>query len=164
MLLGDRKDHKRCTEATLRPFSRNGPQFLAPHTWTDTAKAVWQETWDALQAGEVAWTDVAYVSRNNARQAPEVRPVHRVCEVPHDLVDAATGEVFHLRWRFTWSSTKATQDAARRAKVLATGEAVLAALTRLRGLLGQYDDKRRSTIEARMDQALRRAQARKLQA
>jgi hypothetical protein len=82
--------------------------------------------------------------------------VHQVCEVPHDLVDPDTGEVFHLRWRFTWSSTKAAQEAARRAKIVAAGEA---ALRRLQGLLGKYDSKRRSTIAARIDQALRRAHA-----
>lgn len=56
----------------------------------------------------------------------------------------------------TWSSPKAAQDAAKRAKALAAGEA---ALTRLRRLLGKYDYKRRSTIEARLEQALRRAHA-----
>jgi transposase len=153
VLLGDRK---LCTEATLLTFARHQQQFLAPHPWTDTAKAVWQETWDALKAQEVAWQPVDYVSRNNARKPPDDRPVHRVCEVPHDLVDPDTGEVFRLRWLFTWSSTKAAQDAAKRAKALAAGEA---ALTRLRDLLGKYDYKRRSTIEARLERALRRAHA-----
>ena len=68
VLMGDRK---LCTEATLLAFCRQQQQFLAPHPWTDTAKAVWQTTWDALQAGDVAWQSVAYVSRNNARQPPE---------------------------------------------------------------------------------------------
>lgn len=153
VLMGDRK---LCTEATLLTFSRSQQQFLAPHPWTDTAKAVWQETWDALQAGDLTWEPVDYVSRNNARKPSAGRPVHRVCEVPHDLVDPDTGEAFRLRWLFTWSSTKAAQDAAKRATALAAGEA---ALTRLRGLLGKYDYTRRSTIEARIEQALRRAHA-----
>jgi transposase len=153
VLLGDRK---LCTEATLLTFSRNSQQFLAAHPWTDTAKAVWQDTWAALEAGMVTWSAVDYVSRNHARQPATTRPVHRVCEVPHDLVDPDTGEVFRLRWLFTWSSAKAAQDAARRAKTLAVGEG---ALTRVATLLGKYDYKRRSTIESRIEQALRRAHA-----
>lgn len=153
VLLGDRK---LCTEATLLTFSRNGQQFLAPHPWTDTAKAVWQETWAALEAERLAWQPVDYVSRNNVRKPPDERPEQRVCEVPHELVDPETGEVFGLRWLFTRSSAKAVQDAAKRAKALATGEREL---TRLARLLGKYDYTRRTTIEARIEQALRRAHA-----
>jgi hypothetical protein len=153
VLLGDRK---LCTEATLLTFGRQRQQFLAPHPWTDTAKAVWQATWTALAAERLTWQPVAYVSRKNGRKPPEARPEHRVCEVPHDLVDPETGEVFRLRWLFAWSSTKAVQDAAKRAKVLAVGEREL---TRLARLLGKYDYTCRSTIEARLDQALRRARA-----
>lgn len=153
VLMGDRK---LCTEATMLTFCRQRQQFVAPHPWTDTAKAVWQETWTNLEAGRGVWQPVDYVSRNNARKPPDERPVHRVCEVPHDLVDPQTGEVFPLRWLFTWSSTKATQDAGRRAKALAAGEA---ALTRVARLLGKYDYTRQATIEARIEQALQRTHA-----
>lgn len=153
VLLGDRK---LCTDATLRTFSRQGQQFLAPHPWTDTAKAVWQAIGADLQAGRLTWTAVEYASRNNRRKPTDERPVHRVCEVTHELLDPDAGTSYPLRWLFTWSSTKASQDAARRAKLLVAGEQ---ALTRLAGLLGKYDYKRRSTIEARIDQALHRARA-----
>lgn len=153
VLMGDRK---LCTAATLLTFGRSQQQFLAPHPWTDTAKTVWQATWADLAAARRAWQPVAYVSRNHARQPADARPVHRVCEVPHDLVDPQTGEVFHLRWLFTWSSPKAAQDAAKRTTALAVGEREL---TRVARLLGKYDYKRRSTIEARIEQALRRAHA-----
>ena len=76
--------------------------------------------------------------------------------MPHELLDPDAGTSYRLRWLFTWSSPKASQDAARRAKVLAAGEQ---ALTRLVGLLGKYDYKRRATIEARIDQALHRTRA-----
>lgn len=153
VLLGDRK---LCTDATLRTFCRQGQQFLAPHPWTDTAKAVWQTTWADLAAGRRAWTSVAYASEQHRRTPVEARPVHRVCEVPHDLLDPEAGTSYPLRWLFTWSSTKASQDAARRATALAAGEQ---ALTRLAGLLGKYAYKRRATIEARIDQELRRTRA-----
>jgi transposase len=153
VLLGDRK---LCTDATLRTFCRQGQQFLAPHPWTDTAKTVWQTTWADLEAERLTWTTVAYASENHHRTPAEARPVHRVCEVARDLLDPDAGTSYSVRWLFTWSSTKASQDAARRAKVLAAGEQ---ALTRLAGLLGKYDYKRRSTIEARLDQALHRARA-----
>lgn len=119
VLMGDRK---LCTEATMLTFCRQRQQFLAPHPWTDTAKAVWQETWADLEASRRTWREVAYVSRNHARTPADERPTHRVCEVAHDLVDPETGEVYPLRWLFTWSSTKATQDATKRAKALAAAE------------------------------------------
>ena len=115
------------------------------HPWTDTAKAVWQATWADLAAGRRAWTDVAYASEQHRRTPVNARPVHRVCEVTHDLLDLDAGTSYLLRWLFTWSSTKASQDAARRATVLAAGAQ---ALTRLAGLLGKYAYKRRATIEA----------------
>lgn len=153
VLLGDRK---LCTEATLRTFCRQGQQFLAPHPWTDTAKAVWQATWDDLAAERLTWTPVAYTSENQRRQPADARPVHRVCEVPHELLDLDAGTSYRLRWLFTWSSTKASQDAARRTTALAAGEQ---ALTRLAGLLGKYTYKRRAAIEARIDHELRRTHA-----
>jgi transposase len=151
-----RGDRKLCTAATLLTFSRQRQQFLAPHPWTDTAKAVWQATRAALAGGPLRWTPVAYVSRNNARKPAAERPEYRVCEVAHDLLDPHTGELYPLRWLFSWSSTKAAQDAARRATTLAAGERELSRLARW---LGKYDYKRRATIEARIEQALRRTHA-----
>jgi transposase len=153
VLLGDRK---LCTAATLLTFSRQRQQFLAPHPWTDTAKAVWQTTWAAVAAERLTWTAVDYTSRNTRRTPADARPVQRVCEVSHDLLDPETGELYPLRWLFTWSSTKAERDAARRARVLAAGERELA---RLAGLLGKYQYKRRASIEARIAHLLRRTQA-----
>lgn len=149
VLLGDRK---LCTAATMLTCCRQGQQFLAPHPWTDTAKAVWTRTAAALATAPERWTTVAYTSRNQARRAPAERPEQRVYEVPQPLLDPTTGTSYLLRWLFTWSSTKAAQDAARRAKQVAAGER---ALTRLAGLLGKYDYKQRATIEARLEQALR---------
>ncbi len=153
VLLGDRK---LCTEATLLTFSRQRQQFLAPHPWTDTAKAVWQATGADLEAERLTWTVVDYTNRNDRRKPLEERPVHRVCEVPHDLLDPETGELYPLRWLFTWSSTKAGQDAARRAKLLAAAEQDLTRLTRL---LGKYQYQRRAVIEARIEQLFRRTHA-----
>jgi transposase len=154
VLIGDRK---LCTTATLLTFCRQGQQFLAPHPWTETAQAVWRETAARLEAGTLAWTAVAYASRQNARKPPAERPEYRVCEVPQDLVDPETGELFRLRWLFTWSSSKAAQDAARRAKVVAAGEQ---ALRRVAGLLGKYDYKQQALILTRIEQALQRTRAR----
>jgi transposase len=153
LLIGDRK---LCTEATLLTCCRQGQRFLAPHPWTATAKAVWQATSAALAAGQLSWASVDYASRNDARKPAGQRPEQRVCEVERALLDRATGELFPLRWIFTRSSRKAAQDAARRAKRLAAGEQ---ALTRLAGLLGKYQYKRRATIEARLEQTLRKIQA-----
>lgn len=154
VLLGDRK---LCTTATLLTFCRQGQRFLAPQPWTTTAQAVWHATAAALDGGELSWTPVAYASRNQARRPPAERPEIRVCEIPHDLADPDTGELFQLRWIFTWSSRKAAQDAARREKVLAAGEQ---ALQRLAQLVGKYDYKRRALIEQRIERALERAHAR----
>lgn len=154
VLLGDRK---LCTAATLLTFCRQGQRFLAPHPWTTTAQAAWEATAAALERGELSWTAVDYASRAHARKPPAERPAVRVCEVPRDLVDPDTGELFRLRWLFTWSSRKAAQDAARREKVLAAGEQ---ALQRLAKLVGKYDYKRRALIAQRIEQALERTHAR----
>ena len=153
VLVGDRK---LCTAETLLTFCRHGQQFVAPHPWTATAQAVWQETAAALETGALTWQPVDYASRNDQRKPPTERPEYRVCEVPQDLVDPKTGELYRLRWLFTWSSRKAAQDAARRAKVLAAGQQ---ALQRLARLLGKYDYKRRALIERRLEQALHRTRA-----
>jgi transposase len=153
VLIGDRKV---CNTATLLAFSRQRQQFVAAHPWTVPAQAAWRATWHDLQAGRRHWTPVEYVSRNNARKSQEERPHSRVCEVEHALPDPETGQAYPLRWVFVWSSDKASKDAAQRAKVLAAGEHALARISRL---LGKYDYRTRARIEARVEQALRKAKA-----
>ena len=153
VLIGDRK---MCNRDTLLAFSRQRQQFLAAHPWTVTAQAAWRATWRAVQDGRLHWTAVDYVSRNNLRKAPEERPQYRVCEVEHELSDPETGQRHRLRWVFSWSSEKARQDAQQRAKVIEAGGK---ALTRIAGLLGKYDYTTRARIEARVEQALRKAKA-----
>jgi transposase len=153
VLIGDRK---LCNQETMLAFCRTQQCFLAAHPWTDTAKATWEQTWQALQQGAQVWTPVAYVTRNAAHQPVEQRTQYRVCEVAHPLVDAANDKVYPLRWVFSWSSSKAALDARQRGKALAAGEQ---ALQRVKGLLGKYDYKRRQVIESRLEKALRKAQA-----
>jgi transposase len=153
VLIGDRK---LCNTATLLAFSRQRQQFVAAHPWTPTAQATWRTTWRDLQAGRLRWTDVDYVSRNNAHKPVAQRPQYRVCEVVHELPDPETGLVYPLRWVFSWSSEKALQDAEQRAKVVQAGEQ---ALERIAGLLGKYDYTTRARIAARVEQALRKAKA-----
>ena len=153
VLIGDRK---LCNQETMLAFCRTNQCFLAAHPWTDTAKATWEQTWQTLQQGELAWTPVAYVTRNAAHKPGEQRTQYRVCEVTHPLVDAANDKVYPLRWVFSWSSSKAELDARQRRKALAAGEQ---ALERIKGLLGKYDYKSRKVIESRLEKALRKAQA-----
>jgi transposase len=153
VLIGDRK---LCTRDTVLAFSRQRQQFLAAHPWSVAAQATWRTTWCALQAGRLHWSEVDYVSHNNARKAPQERPRYRVCEVEHELLDPETGQVHRLRWVFSWSSEKARQDAQQRAKAIAAGSK---ALERIAGLLGQYDYTTRARIEARVEHALRKAKA-----
>ena len=153
VLIGDRK---LCNQEALLAFCRTNQCFLAAHPWTATAKATWEETWQALQRGERAWTPVAYVTRNAAHKPVEQRTQYRVCEVAHPLVDADNDKVYPLRWVFSWSSSKAELDARQRNKALLAGEQ---ALQRIQGLLGKYDYKSRKVIESRLEQALRKAQA-----
>jgi transposase len=153
VLIGDRK---LCNQEAMLAFCRTNQCFLAAHPWTDTAKATWEETWQALQQGEQAWTPVEYVTRNAAHKPVEQRTQYRVCEVAHALVDAAHNTVYPLRWVFSWSSSKAELDARQRNKALVAGEQ---ALQRIQGLLGKYDYKSRKVIESRLDKALRKAQA-----
>jgi transposase len=153
VLIGDRK---LCNRDTLLAFSRQRQQFLAAHPWSVAAQATWRATWCALQAGRLHWSEVDYVSRNNARKAPQERPRYRVCEVEHELLDPETGQVHRLRWVFSWSSEKARQDAQQRAKAIAAGSK---ALERIAGLLGKYDYTTRARIEARVEHALRKAKA-----
>lgn len=154
LLIGDRK---LCNEETMVSFCRQQQLFLAAHPWTDTAKSVWRETWQQLQAGQLTWTSVEYASRNKARKPPEERPLYRVCEVAHQLPDTQVPQGHHtLRWIFVWSSDKAAQDARQRIEAIQAGEA---AMKRLKTLLGKYDYVSRKIIEARIDQALHKAKA-----
>ncbi len=155
VLIGDRK---LCTEDTMLTFCRQKQLFLAPHPWTDTAKAVWWQTWQQLQAGQLHWEAVDYVSRNNARKAPEKRPQYKVCEVAHLLKDAENPPGYSLRWIFVWSSDKAEQDARQRRKAIQAGEE---ALQRIAGLLGKYSYTSRTIIEMRLAKALQTAKASK---
>ncbi len=108
ILIGDRK---LCNAETMVTFCRQKQLFIGAHPWTETAKAVWQDTWQALQAGRLTWSESDYVSRNNARKPPEKRPRYQVCEVVHELRDEKHGSVYPLRWVFIRSSDKAQQIA-----------------------------------------------------
>jgi len=154
VLIGDRK---LCNQDTMVNFCQQRQYFLGAHPWTETAKAVWVETSAQLAAGERPWRTVEYVSQNDARKPVSERPVYRVCEVSRALPDPDTGERYPLRWVFSHSSAKAAQDRRQRDKALAAGEQ---ALRRIAGLLGKYDYTRHATIEVRIEQTLRKAQAR----
>ena len=153
VLIGDRK---LCTQSNMLEFCRTQQRFLGAHPWTDTAKAVWQETAAALAAGRRRWKPVEYVSQNQARQPAAQRPVYRVCEVSQRVSDPETGHVHPLRWVFMHSSAKAAQDERQRDKALAAGEQ---ALRRLARLVGKYRYTQRVTIEARLEHDLRQAKA-----
>jgi transposase len=141
----------------MASLCRDRQRFLGAHPWTDTAKAVWRETHQRLERGDLAWRPVEYVSRNNASKAPDQRPQYQVCEVPYGLKDKEAPAGFHpLRWIFVWSSAKAQQDARQRHQALTAGAQ---ALKRIKSLLGRYDYTKRKTIEARVEKALREAHA-----
>jgi len=150
VLIGDRK---LCNEATLLDFCRSGQQFLAPHPWRDHAKRVWPAVWAQLQAGELAWRDVDYVSRNQAGKAADQRTQYRVCEVPFPLVDKEKKTTYELRWLFSWSSDKAEADKRKREKAV---QLTQQELERIQGLLGKYDYKSRKLIEQRIDNRLKK--------
>lgn len=153
LLIGDRK---LCTAETMLAFCRQSQRFLAAHPWTETAKAVWRQTWAQLQAGQLTWATAAYVSRNDEPKPAAKRPQYRVCEVAYTLQDAEHPPDHSLRWVFVWSSDKAERDARQRDKGLQAGEA---ALQRVRRLLGKYDYTDRATIELRLTKALQQAKA-----
>ena len=155
ILIGDRK---LCNAKTMVAFGRQRQLFLAAHPWTDTAKGIWWRTWQQLHTGQLHWTPVDYVSRNQAGKPAEKRPQYRVCEVAYTLLDEAHPPGHSLRWVFVWSGDKAEQDARRRRKALQAGEE---ALQRIARLLGKYDYTCRKTIEARLDKAVRKAKAHK---
>jgi transposase len=153
VLIGDRK---LCNQETMLAFCRTEQFFLAAHPWTDTAKAVWLRTWQELQAGKRDWTAAEYVSRNEAHKPAEKRTQYRVCEMEQALFDEQEQKTYRLRWVFSWSSRKAEQDAKQRHKALEAGEQ---ALQRIARLLGRYDYTRRTVIQPRIDQALKKAKA-----
>lgn len=153
VLIGDRK---LCNQETMLAFCRTEQFFLAAHPWTDTAKAVWVRTWRELQAGKRDWTAAEFVSRNEAHKPVEKRTRYQVCEVEQALFDEQGKKTYPLRWVFSWSSRKAEQDARKRQKALEAGEQ---ALQRIARLLGRYDYTRRTVIQPRIDQALKKAKA-----
>lgn len=153
VLIGDRK---LCNQETMLAFCRTEQFFLAAHPWSDTAKAVWVRTWRELQAGKRDWTAAEYVSRNEAHKPVEKRTRYQVCEVEQALFDEQGKKTYSLRWVFSWSSRKAEQDARKRQKALEAGEQ---ALQRIARLLGRYDYTRCTVIQARLDQALKKAKA-----
>jgi len=148
VLIGDRK---LCNQENLLQFCRTNQYFLGAHPWTDTAKEVWEQTYQELQTGQRSWEEVEYVSRNQASKAIEERTRHRVCEITRSLFDAEKQQQYELRWIFTWSSKKAEQDAQRRSRSLTTVEQ---ALQRIARLLGRYDYKNRAIIQSRIDKVL----------
>ena len=153
VLIGDRK---LCTVENEVALCQQHQLFLGAHPWTDTAKAVWLETEQQLQDDRLHWTTVNYTSRNHARRAPEKRPAYHVCEVAHTVSDPKTRTDYALRWIFSHSSEKAEHDAQQRRQAVQAGEQ---SLQRLVGLLGKYDYTTRKTIEARVEQVLRKAKA-----
>ncbi len=153
VLIGDRK---LCYQATMLKFCQQQQCFLGVHPWTETAKIRWVETHAQLAVSELVWQDVAYVSQNNARKPETKRPVYRVCEVPHRVIDPQTGEVYEVRWIFSHSSEKAAGDARRREKALAAGEQVLRHMVQR---VGKYKYTTRAAIETRLTQELRQAKA-----
>ena len=154
VLVGDRK---LSNQATLVAFSRQNQRFLGAHPWTDTAKAVWRETQAQLAAGQLSWQPSDYVSQNETRKPAAERTRYQVCEVRYDIVDSETSVSYPVRWIFSHSSAKAALDLRQREKALAAGEE---ALRRIAGLVGKYDYTRQAVIEQRLEQALRKVQAR----
>lgn len=154
VLIGDRK---LSNQATRVAFSRQNQRFLGAHPWTDTAKAVWRETQAQLVAGQLSWQPSDYASQNEMRKPAAERTRYQVCEVRHDIVDPETDARYPVRWIFSHSSAKAALDRRQREKALAAGEE---ALRRIAGLVGKYDDTRPAVIEQRLEQALRKVQAR----
>jgi transposase len=150
-------DRKLSNQATLVAFSRQKQRFLGAHPWTDTAKAVWLKTQAQLAAGQLKWQPSDYVSQNEMRKSAADRTHYQVCEVAHEIVDPETGVSYPVRWIFSHSSAKAALDLRQREKVLAAGEE---ALRRIAGLVGKYDYTQQAVIEQRLEQALRKGQAR----
>lgn len=153
VLVGDKK---LCNHATILDFCRTNQQFLAPHPWRVEPKKVWLETWEKLQKGELEWTPVAYVFRNQENKPIDQRTTYQACEVPYSLEDSANETTYELRWVFSWSSHKAEQDQNRRAQSILAAEQEL---ERIQALLGKYDYKDRQTIENRISSRLKKLSA-----
>jgi transposase len=149
-------DRKGCNQETMQDLCHTRQGFVGAHPWTDTAKSEWEKTLKELETGQRSWQEVAYVSRNNQRKPVEERPQYRVCEIAHELKDAARQTSYTLRWVFSWNSSKAELDARQRQKQLADGEA---ALQRVAGLLGKYDYTSRTVILSRLGKGLVKAKA-----
>jgi transposase len=151
-------DRKGCNHATMLKLCKTNQAFLGAHPWTETAQDKWEETWQGLQTGQLKWSEVDYVARNQPRKPIEARPVYRVCEVPGEIRDEPTGKGYPLRWIFSWNSSKAELDASQRRKKLEKGEQALQKIARL---LGKYDYTSRTTILNRMEPALKKQNARR---
>ena len=150
-------DRKGCNHANMLELCQSNQVFLGAHPWTETAQRKWAETWQRLKTGQLNWSKVDYVARNNQRKPLEARPIYRVCEGPSQIRDEKTGKVYPLRWVFSWNSSKAESDASQRRKKLENGEQ---ALQRIACLLGKYDYTSRVTILNRLETALKKPDAR----
>ena len=135
---------------------KTNQSFLGAHPWTDTAKAKWEQTWQELQSGKRSWTAVDYIARNDQRKPAESRPRYQVCEVDYDLKDEKTGEIYPLRWIFSWNSNKAKLDDRQRQKELDSGEE---ALQKIKRFLGKYDYTSRAVILGRIEKLLKKGHA-----
>lgn len=150
LLIGDTKV---CRRQTMLECCQAARRFLAPHPWTPTARETWLATHARLQAGEIAWRPLDYLSQNEARKAPHKRTEHCVCEVSHALEDKEQGKTYNLRWLFIHSSNSAKAAEEQRQKALEKGTQ---ALERLSGLLGKYQYRTREFILKRIKDELGR--------
>jgi transposase len=99
---------------------------------------------------------VDYVARNNQRKPAETRPHYRVCEVASEIKDETTGELYPLRWVFSWNSSKAELDARQRREKLEAGAQALQKVARL---LGKYAYTSRANILSRLETLLKKSGA-----
>jgi len=149
-------DRKGCNRATMLELCKSGQFFLGAHPWIDRAKEKWEQTWQELQTGKRSWINVDYVARSDQRKPAETRPHYRVCEVASDIKDETTGELYPLRWVFSWNSNKAELDARQRRKELEVSQQVLQKVARL---LGKYDYTSRTNIINRLETLLKKSAA-----
>lgn len=146
-------DRKGCNRATMLELCKSRQFFLGAHPWTDNAKRKWEQTWQELQTGKRSWVEVDYAARNDQRKPVEERPRYQVCEVASDIKDETTGELYPLRWVFSWNSSKAELDARQRRKKLEVSEQALQKVARL---LGKYDYTSRTSIVNRLETLLKK--------
>lgn len=149
-------DRKGCNRATMLELCKSGQFFLGAHPWTDRAKEKWEQTWQELQTGKRSWGNVDYVARNDQRKPAETRPRYQVCEVASDIKDETTGELYPLRWVFSWNSNKAELDARQRRKELEVSQQ---ALQKVAQLLGKYTYTSRTNIINRLETLLKKSAA-----